>query len=73
MLGVFITASPYDYVNRHEPSYEVTRRLLNFHIEFPILPFRSGWSNHGSTVFLHAFLQFGNNKDISFGFENEVF
>jgi len=54
MLGVFITASPYDYMNCRETSYKVTRRLLN-HIEFPFLLFRAGWSNrlHG---FLHAIL-----------------
>jgi len=44
-------ASPYaNYVNRHEPSYEVTHRLLNFHIEFSLLPVRAGWSNR-----LHGF------------------
>jgi len=38
-IRVFITASPYNYVNCHKPSYEVTHRLLNFHMEFPFLSF----------------------------------
>jgi len=67
---VFITASSYDYVNRHEPLYEVTHRLLNFHIEFFRLELDGGID---STVFFHAFLQFGDSKNISFDFESEVF
>jgi len=54
-LRVFIPALPYGYVNRHEPSYEVTPRLLNFHIEFLLLPFRTGWSNRLHDFSSHVF------------------